>query len=279
MNKKLINLSMAAVLLGGPAIGYSATLDTVSADGVLQNFTGFDWHSNGGGWVQGFDLTGANMQGDSDTFTLTYQAFAGVINTTSPTNNLYVAAPGSQNGTYEVTTFQTLTQTATCANDGCSSIDITTNSGSWRIFLDSSPDANQSTGTGFLDGVNILSGTWDSGFSTFSATGAIPGPAVLGTGGGFLFGTVTFTNNTYVNPALAGTQFQASLQFPGQSAPSYTRPAAFDGVATGADTASSFVIQTDGSQGFTHGEVPEPGILALMGIGLLGFAFTGRRRT
>src|SRR5690348_14571478 len=112
---------MAAVLLGGSAIGYSATLNTFSADGILQNFTGFDWHSNGGGWVQGFDLTGANNAGDTDTFTLTYQAFAGSINTTSPTNNLFVAPPGPETGTYEITTFQQITQTATCQNDGCTS--------------------------------------------------------------------------------------------------------------------------------------------------------------
>ncbi len=275
MKKKLINLSIAAALLGGSAIGHSATLNTFSPDGILQNFTGFDWHANGGGWVQGFNLTSANNTGDSTNFTFTYQAFAGGIDTTSTTDNLFIASPGAASGTYEVTTFQTLQQTAICQNDGCSSIQIITNSGSWEIFLDSSPDANQSAGTGFLDGTSILSGTWDGGISTFFATGAIPGPGVFGTGGGLLSGTVTSTNSTYIDPALAGTQFQASLQFPGLSSPNYTRPAAFNGVATGANTSSSFVLQTDGSQNFT--EVPEPGILALLGIGLFGFAFAGRR--
>lgn len=275
MKKKILGLAMATALLGGVTVANSATLDTFSPDGILDNFSGFDWHANGGAWVQGFDLTGANNTGDSDTFTLTYQAFAGNIDTTSTTDNLFVAPPGSATGAYEVTTFQTLTQTATCTNDGCTSIQITLNSGSWEVFLDSSPDANQASGTGFLDGDTILSGIYTGGISAFTATGAIPDAGVFGTGGGILLGTVTFTNNTYVNPNLHGTQFQGSLQFPGVGAPNYTRPDAFAGVATGADSASSFVIQADGSQNFT---VPEPSMLALIGIGLAGFGFAGRRR-
>ncbi|SCY64996.1 PEP-CTERM protein-sorting domain-containing protein [Nitrosospira sp. Nl5] len=270
MKKKLINLVIAAALTGGATIGHAASYNTFSPDGVLQNFSGIDWHSNGGGWIQGFDLTGANVAGDTDVFTLTYQAFAGVFSTTSPVNELHVASPGSASGSYEATIFSTITQTATCVNDGCSSINITLNSGTWDVFHDDSPNANQAAGTGFLDGVNILSGTWDTGNSSFSATS--------GVGGGFLTGTVTDTNNTFINPDLLGTTLQASLIFPGQSSPTYTRPAAFNGVATGPNTASSFVIQTDTSQDFTQQQVPEPSMMALVGIGLLGFGLASRRR-
>ncbi|WP_277267637.1 flocculation-associated PEP-CTERM protein PepA [Nitrosomonas nitrosa] len=277
--KKLISTAVAMAFVGGAAVVHAAaTLDTTTAtpnDGILQNFVGIDWHNNGGAWIQGFDLTTANNTGDSDTFTLTYQAFAGVINTSSLTPNLYVASPGAATGSYELTTFATLNETATCLNNGCTSISITTDSGFWDVFFDISPDANQSAGTGFLDGVSILSGTFTGGLSTFIATGPIPQVGVLGTGGGFIIGNVTNTNNAYINPDLLGTTFQASLQFPGQSSPTYTRPAAFNGVATGADTASSFVIQTDASQNFT---VPEPTSLALFGIGLLGLSLVGRRR-
>ena len=277
MKKKLINLVVAAALAGGAAVAHSASYNTFSSDGVLQNFSGIDWHSNGGGWIQGFGLTGANNAGDSDVFTLTYQAFAGTIGTTSAVNELYVASPGSASGSYEDTIFSTITQTATCANDGCSSINITVNGGTWQIFHDSTPDANQAAGTGFLDGVNIISGTWDGGFSSFSATGAIPNPGVFGAGGGFLVGTVTDTDNTFINPNLLGTTLQASLIYPGQSSPTFTRPTAFNGVSTGANTAENFVIQTDTSQNFTQ-QVPEPSIMALVGIGLLGFGVANRRR-
>ena len=104
---QLLSLALASVLTGGMVAAHAATLDTTTAtptnDGILQNFTGIDWHENGAAWVQGFNLTGANNTGDSDTFTLTYQVFAGVINTTSPTTNLYVASPGTHTGTYELT--------------------------------------------------------------------------------------------------------------------------------------------------------------------------------
>jgi hypothetical protein len=277
--KRTLRLLVTSALIAGAVGAQAATLDTTTAapnDGILQNFSGIDWHANAGAWIQGFDLTGANNAGDTDTFTLTYQAFAGVINTTSITPNLRVAPPGPALGSYELTTYSVLTETATCLNDGCSSIAIVTDSGTWEIFFDNAPDANMATGTGFLDGVSILSGTWDAGLSTFIATGPI-GPGSIGTGGGFLVGTVISTNNAFVNPDLVGTTLQASLQFPGQTPPTYTRPAAFNGVATGADSPQNFVIQTDTSQNFAA--VPEPGTLAIAGLGLLalGFARRGRR--
>ncbi|MEO8272344.1 MAG: flocculation-associated PEP-CTERM protein PepA [Aureliella sp.] len=277
MKKKFINLAIAAALLSGSAVGHSATLNTGSADGTLADFGGFDWHANGASWIQGFGLTSNSNINDTTNFTLTYQAFAGVIDTTSPVQNLFVASPGSAFGTYEVTTYQTLNETATCLNVGCSSINITTNSGVWDIYLDNTPNANQAAGTGFLDGINILSGVWNVSNNSFTLNpdGTARGAAVLD-------GTVTYTNNAVVNPNLLGTQFQGTLLLPGLS--NYTRPAEFNGISTGVDTPAigdtpgHFVLQTDGSQSFTQ-QVPEPGMLALLGIGILGFGFARRTRT
>ena len=145
--KKIVRFALASMLLAGAVAAYAATLSTTTAgppnDGVLQNFSGIDWNANGGGWVQGFDLTSANLAGDSDTFTFTYQAFASSIGTTSPTPNLYVASPGPAVGTYELTTYSVITETATCLTNGCASISITLNSGTWTTYFDITPDANQ----------------------------------------------------------------------------------------------------------------------------------------
>jgi hypothetical protein len=279
--KRIASAAVAGMLLvGGAGAVQAATLDTSTGspgDGILQNFSGIDWQANGAGWIQGFDLTSASGIGATDNFTFTYQAFAGSIGSTSPTPNLYVASPGPKAGGYELTTYATLNETATCLTANCSAISITTNNGSFQVFFDNSPDANSALGTGYLDGVQILAGTFSGGLATFTAAGPI-GPGSFGTGGGFLFGTVTSTNNAYINPNLLGSTLQASLQFPGQSSPTYDRPAAFNGVSTAGDTPTNFVMQTDTSQNFDVVSVPEPATTLLFSIGFLGMALYGRRK-
>ncbi|MCB1753241.1 MAG: flocculation-associated PEP-CTERM protein PepA [Gammaproteobacteria bacterium] len=278
--KKAITSALVLALMSASGATYSASLDTTSAapndDGVLQNFLGIDWHENASGWVQGFDLTAASNIGDMDTFTFTYQAFAGSIATSSLYPNLRVGLPGPAVGGYELTTYQTITEKATCTAVNCTSISIALVSGTWDVYFDITPDANTGAGTGFLDGVKILSGTWDTGFTNFGANAPVGTPGAMGTGGGAFTGTVTMTDNAYVNPDLLGTDLQASLFFPGIG--SYTRSAAFNGVSTGTDTPTNFVLQTDTSQSFTQVTVPEPSVVAIMGAGLLGVGFARRRR-
>ena len=67
-------------------------------------------------------------------------------------------------------------------------------------------------------------------------------------------------------PSLTMLQIN-SLDYPGQTPPNFTRPPAFDGVSTGPDTATDFVVQVDPLQTFSA--IPEPSTLALAAIGFL----------
>ena len=89
-----------------------------------------------------------------------------------------------------------------------------------------------------------------------------------------IFGKVTSTNNTYVNPNLLGTLIQTTLNFPGDSAPNYTPAAFVNGVAT-LNNGQNFQLQADANQSFS--QVPEPATLTLLGAGLAGIYLTRRK--
>lgn len=274
-----LNTTSAANVLISGNFGEPPIPSPLGGDGVLQSFSGIDWHQNGAGLVQNFNLTPANNAGDFVDFTLTYQAFAAAISTTSPTPDLRVGAPGPAVGTYELTTVATLHERGTCVNAGCSSVAITftpSTTNTWTVYFDNSPDANQGAGTGFTDGAIMLSGTWDSEISTFLATGTSGTPGATGVGSATLTGTVLVTNAAFVTPALAGTRFDTTLNFPGPDAPGFTRPLLVNGIATGPNTDSQFVLNIDGAQQFTP--VPEPATLALVAAGIFGMGSFGRRR-
>lgn len=267
-------LAASAVFAAGSAVAAPITLSNL--DGDFVGFTEFDWSSSGQIGITGYDTLSTTATGSVDVFQMQYQATAVGIKV----NGLDVLSselPGL-NSTYEYTIFSNITETATCLFGvppaTCSIAQLDVIGGSWSIYYDLAANANYSTGTGFTDGILLLSGTFDGSTSVLAAQGSSnPGNTSLIAS---LFGTVLTTNLTYVNPTLDYSQATSTLQFGTTQQAGWIAPVAFDGVAFGPTTNTNFYAQADANQSFST--VPEPGSLALVGLALGLTGFVGRRR-
>ncbi|CAN5393587.1 hypothetical protein BH11PSE9_BH11PSE9_01250 [soil metagenome] len=273
---KLKKLASALAMIGAVTFGTSAYADPTitNVDGVLTPFGGFDWASAAAAWTSGY--TGVV----GSTFTLYYAGWAANVLDTSGlalyAPKLDASANGSPvtPGAYEYTIFGALTETVTSCNADASTCQFRVTGGTFDIFYDTTANAKISDGTGFLNGTKIISGTVDNSLVPNAFNNATGGQATLS-------GLVTYTNASFVAPALVGTSLTSTLQL-GNAQTGFTAPTGFDfdnnGTSDTLGTPGVIKFQADANQLFTT-KVPEPGSLALVGAALLaGGALTRRRK-
>jgi len=199
---------------------------------------------------------------------------------------------GTKNGDagYEITAALEATETATllfsfdAEGDLIQTLTFNTLSGTYAYYLDVTPDSDVNLGTGFMDGVVIVSGdiVGVSGTAEFD-TGSSSGNADF-SGDNVLTNTVTFYDMDYIqtdpaaNQPLSGTTFDTLINLQG------TLEAAASDVGEKIGTriivAGDLVFKADANTLFESSPVtvPSPQTLFLFGIGLLGMGLTTRRR-
>jgi len=256
--------------VAGLAVSLALAFTPVSAttitnqDGTF-NFTGFDWAQGGTAFATGFQPVA------NDAFTLTYFAYAtdlinGIFNIPPQLlPNFDTVANGVDAG-YEYTIVANVNeQVISCTATSC---DFAVTGGSFTIYYDTAANANANPGalgTGFADGTAIMTGTINPlALSTFSL--------ISGSNSTTLTGSITSTNTAFVSPPFTNTTATTTLQL-GGAITNWVNPGGFNGVAFTA--ANNPVFQADGNQSFST--VPEPGTLALLALGVLGFAGIRRK--
>lgn len=246
----------------------TTTFNVLDGNGnvLAANVSAFDWAESGSGLARNIGLPSSLEEGQ--TFNFEYQAKLG---------NYTVGAgvySGSLNAAYEITVSASIGEIVSSVvhkPDGNTAVEFKATGGILKIYYSTVVNADVAAGTGFTDG--ILIGTFNvrpGGNSTLTT--------FADDAGGFtsysLDAVMASVNSAYLTASsgITGMNFTSSQTL--QTGTSDT--AAVNGYAS----SSGVLLKVDGSSFLTTSaaNVPEPGVLALMSLGLVGLGIAARGR-
>ena len=291
-----VGFAAAAVCLGaGKAHALQTDVNVYQGDGstsISSDVTQFDWNADAPGVAVGVGPFGSPLA-VGQTFTFLYNANLVTFTGGTPTNptDLKTTTNGSAFAAnqYEFTVTASLNEKVLSFADlggGIQTAAFTTTGGTISIWYDDGsgggPSADLANGTGYNDGTEIAQFSAAGGISTFTATTTSTGIGVTS----FDFnitGLADFVDPNYLVGILGqilDLHFLSTQEYPPVFSGGVTPTGMFGGYpidnsCSGAGTCD-LVLQVDGHSFFTT--VPEPGTLALWGMGLLALGFLSRRR-
>lgn len=263
-------LTTAGILVAAPSAFAlpSLTLKTDVGTQTVDPFLGIDWTDQASAVVSNL-----NFNNDASNPIVTqFLSSATAINAPSFLTGLASTGVGAPSGWWEITIKAIIYETATCSTFNgpiCTEASFSATGGTFEIWYGRDANADGSIGSGFADGLLIMTGTINAG-----AAGSFTSDGTNGDGDFTFTGLVNWiltdsTKDAYFTGDLNSTNAVATLQLGNETTGGWTAPTQWLDFGR-TTTEGLLMMQADGNQGFN--QVPEPGTLALLGLGLLGLA-------
>jgi len=275
-------------------VGSNFDLKNGNGDVLVAGATSLDWNQQGSGVAIGVGPFNSQAQlpvGAS--FQFLYQANLTSVGGGDPQlalRDLDTTSNGKKDpGTaFEYTIVarlnEVVTSSGTIGGNPTSIFGLGAGSNQVAIYYDAKANSNTADGTGFDDGelIALLTIVQDGTTSQFTAING----TTTGQGSARLHATVDAANGDFINNAylagisdmLFGINFESTLNYPANAA--NTTGFHMGGGSMFGDYkvgANDIVFKVDGSNTFTN--VPEPGSMMLLGMGMLGLVGATRRKS